>query len=377
MSEVINLNNTSPAAPSGAVNVRWQKGASTGTDAATGLPVYPVTANVPVMTGDSGSGGAVGLVPAPPAGAAAAGKVLKADGTWSVPPTPMTTEGDLIYGGVSGVPTRLPAGAAGQVLQANGPAVAPTWVTPSGGGGGGGSVSFGSSSPMGSTYLQSLTGGGSSLRFTNAVSAGNLLLVAYKSEGNITGVTVSDTVGTTYTLIASISGEPNNLNIYAGLAATSGVNTVTIGSPANNYDRLGVMEVAGLTTSIDTVAQTYSGTTSTSLNITTLNASDFIFAACGGYHSINVFSFSTPFSLDSQSNGSDANAIGHLSVSSAGTYTFTVTVTSGGTDSQPIILVALKGAGVLSGTEGDLYFQTSQTPYLGFVYHASDWHQVS
>jgi len=41
---------------------------------------------VPVMVGDSGSGGTAGLVPAPPAGSAAAGKYLEAAGTWSVPP---------------------------------------------------------------------------------------------------------------------------------------------------------------------------------------------------------------------------------------------------------------------------------------------------
>lgn len=46
---------------------------------------------------------------------------------------PMTTIGDIIYGGASGVPTRLAAGTSGQILQTNG-AAAPSWVTPSGGG---------------------------------------------------------------------------------------------------------------------------------------------------------------------------------------------------------------------------------------------------
>lgn len=40
------------------------------------------TANLDAMVGDSGSGGTKGLVPAPAAGDAAAGKFLKADGTW-------------------------------------------------------------------------------------------------------------------------------------------------------------------------------------------------------------------------------------------------------------------------------------------------------
>lgn len=42
--------------------------------------VYP-----PVMVGDSGSGGVAGLVPAPSAGDAAAGKVLGADSNWVAP----------------------------------------------------------------------------------------------------------------------------------------------------------------------------------------------------------------------------------------------------------------------------------------------------
>lgn len=43
--------------------------------------------------------------------------------------SPMTTVGDIIYGGTSGTGTRLAAGSANTVLQANG-AAAPTWVTP-------------------------------------------------------------------------------------------------------------------------------------------------------------------------------------------------------------------------------------------------------
>ncbi len=39
-----------------------------------------------VFVGDSGAGGTLGLVPIPAAGTAAAGKFLKADATWAVPP---------------------------------------------------------------------------------------------------------------------------------------------------------------------------------------------------------------------------------------------------------------------------------------------------
>ena len=49
------------------------------------LTAAQVAAILPVMQGDSGSGGVKGLVPAQSAGDAAAGRVLLADGTWVVP----------------------------------------------------------------------------------------------------------------------------------------------------------------------------------------------------------------------------------------------------------------------------------------------------
>jgi hypothetical protein len=44
---------------------------------------------------------------------------------------PMTTGGDIIYGGASGTPTRLANGSANQVLTSAGTTLAPTWSTPS------------------------------------------------------------------------------------------------------------------------------------------------------------------------------------------------------------------------------------------------------
>jgi hypothetical protein len=46
---------------------------------------------------------------------------------------PMTTQGDVIYGGASGVPTRLAKGTAAQVLAMNAGATAPEWATGGGG----------------------------------------------------------------------------------------------------------------------------------------------------------------------------------------------------------------------------------------------------
>jgi hypothetical protein len=71
---LLNLNGTTPAAPSGKTNVSWQTDSS-----------GDVSAYMPLMVGDSGSGGTSGAVPAPPAGSAAAGKFLNAGGSFSVP----------------------------------------------------------------------------------------------------------------------------------------------------------------------------------------------------------------------------------------------------------------------------------------------------
>src|ERR1700752_3157326 len=79
---------------------------------------------VPVMVGDSGSGGTAGLVPAPGAGDAAAGKFLKTSGSFAIPPTMV---GDSGSGGTAGYAPAPGAGdnAAGKFLSAGG-----TYVNP-------------------------------------------------------------------------------------------------------------------------------------------------------------------------------------------------------------------------------------------------------
>jgi hypothetical protein len=79
---VINLNDAIPAAPAGVTNVKWQ--------ADDGVAPRNVSAYMPLMIGDDDPSSPLaapesGAVPAPEAGDAAAGKFLKADGSWEVP----------------------------------------------------------------------------------------------------------------------------------------------------------------------------------------------------------------------------------------------------------------------------------------------------
>lgn len=71
------FNKTTPAAPSGQQIIVFATNSAT--------PQQSISATDPVMVGDTGSGGLAGNLPAPPAGSGAAGKVLRADGTWGSP----------------------------------------------------------------------------------------------------------------------------------------------------------------------------------------------------------------------------------------------------------------------------------------------------
>jgi hypothetical protein len=87
VASIINLNDATPAPPSGVTNVRWQGDAST--------PARNVSAYMPLLVGDDDPSSpleapASGAAPAPSSGDAAAGKFLKADGTWQVPTGTLT-----------------------------------------------------------------------------------------------------------------------------------------------------------------------------------------------------------------------------------------------------------------------------------------------
>lgn len=94
-----------------------------GAGAPTDLTATQATAILDVVVGDSGSGGTKGLVPAPAAGDAAAGKFLKADGTFAVPAG--SASGD-VTGPASSTDNAIPRfdGTGGKTLQDSGITIA-------------------------------------------------------------------------------------------------------------------------------------------------------------------------------------------------------------------------------------------------------------
>lgn len=92
---------------------------------ATDLTAAQATAMLNPMVGDAGSGGTKGLVPAPSAGDAAAGKYLRASGAWTVPPAGGITQltGDLTAGpGTGSQAATIAAGAVTSAKMASGAA---------------------------------------------------------------------------------------------------------------------------------------------------------------------------------------------------------------------------------------------------------------
>jgi hypothetical protein len=84
--QAINFSADSPSAPANCTPIVFQNDG--------GAPLCNVSAFCVLMEGDSGSGGYSGAVPPPQAGDAAAGKFLKADGSWAVPASSGFTSGN-------------------------------------------------------------------------------------------------------------------------------------------------------------------------------------------------------------------------------------------------------------------------------------------
>lgn len=112
---------------------------------------------------------------------------------------PMTTGGDVIYGGSSGLPTRLANGTAGQCLTSAGTTLAPTW----------GACGSGGGTPGGSTTQ-----------------------VQYNNAGAFAGITGATTNGTALTLVAPVLGTPASATLTnaTGLPISTGVSGLGTGN---------------------------------------------------------------------------------------------------------------------------------------------------
>jgi hypothetical protein len=218
-------------------------------------------------------------------------------------------------------------------------------VAGTGGGGGGSSMTFTGAwslgtayavgdvaSYNGSLYLRLVAGGSvgtptvvqsaalmhtGGVAFPSNVSAGNLLVVAVSQETTAPPAP-TDTLGTVYTLVKSQTGV-NNISIYAGIAPSSGANTVT--SPNVSFSGTSISEISNVSATVNATSSAYFNATPASAPITTTAAGCLIYAAIAGNHNANTFTALTGFTLTAQANGSDAIAGETGFASTPGTYT--------------------------------------------------------
>jgi hypothetical protein len=190
------------------------KGNNTG---ATGSPVDLTTAQVaaalPAVVGDTGTGGTQGLVPAPAAGDAAAGKYLAAGGVWSAPATPSGGFTNLVILTSASANWTVPAGItkckATVIGQGgNGGGTSGSGYSSGGGGAGG----------QGISYFNGLTPG-TNIAYTNNTTSttfNGITALAGTSQGASSSVGQSGGVG------GGCTGATLNITGMAGGSGASG-----------------------------------------------------------------------------------------------------------------------------------------------------------
>jgi hypothetical protein len=229
---------------------------------------------------------------------------------------------------------------------------------------------FGTSDPFGvgaPSVVNHVVGGN-----TFSATSGNKVVVVWSNwNNNETGQpTLSDTLGTTFTLATSY-GNPSlggYIWVYEGVLTSSGMDAVSAtGLSHSGYD---VLEVSSLSATID--GSWVSGT-SLSPSITTTVVNDLLLSIYkdGGGACQTVTSGWTDDCY--RDNGWVNVTLAAQVATSATTYS----LTWGGGSPDVVAFLALEASSTpVAGVEGQMYFQTSTSPYTKFIYHAGAWHAL-
>ena len=167
--------------------------------------------------------------------------------------SPLTTAGDVLYGGTSGAGTRLAIGTAGQVLTVNAGATAPQWSTPTTG--------------TVTSVAQSFTGGIISVAGSPITTSGTLALTVAGTSGGIPYFSSATTWATSAALAANalvIGGgagvAPATTTTGTGVVTALGVNTGTAGAFVVNGGVLGTPSSGTVTNLTGTASININGT---------------------------------------------------------------------------------------------------------------------
>jgi hypothetical protein len=196
--------------------------------------------------------------------------------------------------------------------------------------------------------VDSGSGTSATLAFTSNTVAGNILIVTARI-GSPTGQnpSVSDSQSNTYT--RQNYGEDtasNGLGVWTAVTSAGGANTVTLTNATSATRRWIIAEYSsnGETISVDQVAaNTGNSTALDSGSVTTVNASELLIGA-GEINNTATFTAGTSFTVRQEI--SQKIALEDRVVSSTGSYSASMTLSSSGIWRSVIVTLKSAGAGV-------------------------------
>lgn len=215
------------------------------------------------------------------------------------------------------------------------------------------------------SFVQGKSASGKVVTTNSSVTAGNLLVVhtSCENSGSV-GSTPTDNLLTPYTLISSIpTGASQCIGaVYAGIAPTSGICTVT-GTQGNSFPRTSVGEYKN---AINTVDSSNQATSSSSLSVTISNANSLVLGIMAGFSSSATFTAGTNFTANFTANGSDSTFYESALTSTLGSFTVSCTISAGLTGSIFFGIVFRPATIVPTvGQDGDFYIDTTNKKLYG------------
>lgn len=213
-----------------------------------------------------------------------------------------------------------------------------------------------------------------------ALSAGDTVIVGYKTEGSATAAVCTDSLGSTYTNVVGLTGVANNTRLFSTvLGSDAPALTVQITTPGNDFDMLAVLAVKGLTGTVLTTASLFEPDEA-ALNLLSMNVTaprSFQVLLWAGYRNMSTVSMQPPFAVQAQDNGAGALGIGTAMRVSPGDTTAITVTTAGFPDNQALLMAAFQlASAAVEAAEGTVYYDMATEPCRSYLMYQGAWRVI-
>lgn len=216
------------------------------------------------------------------------------------------------------------------------------------------------------SFVQGLNAGGTTVTTTQAVTAGNLLVVFVQCEVSSPNPSApTDSINTSYSLVNNntVAGSKVNGAVYAGIAPASAIVTVT-GHQAGSFTRTSIAEYKNANATVDSTALVEGATSN--VNVSPLVANSLILGIVGDFSSNpGTFTAGTNMAVNFQGSGSDSTFYESGISSSGGTFN----VAYGGSVIAGNVLFGIafhpSPPAASVGNDGDFYIDTTNKRLYG------------